>query len=373
MRLYSRKQRKKALLWVDFVFQGKRYRKSLGLEDTAKNRKLALNTIIPEIQVKLNGGKFIENENNKVPTLDEYKVESFEMHKGTRQQTTQDDYRISYDKHISPHLGSMHLDKIKPSHIAKWQSKILESVSARRSRNIRAVLSGILQDAVRDEIISSNPVSLVKIAKVEKVDITPFSESEIFHILNNAEGQYRNFFALAFFTGMRSGEMVGLRWSDVNFMREEINISQAIKMGQVSSTKTVSSKRVIDIIGVLMPYLREQYKLTGESEYVFLNDDGDHFYDIKRIRDTHWKKTLKKCGLKYRPIYHTRHTFATVMLENGEDILWVSHMLGHTDATMTLSKYARYIKRDNKSRGAFLQKSVAQNGTKLALCKLKSA
>jgi len=257
----------------------------------------------------------------------------------------------------------MRLDRLKPSHIAKWQSKILESVSARRSRNIRAVLSGILQDAVRDEIISSNPVSLVKIAKVEKVDIMPFSQDEIFTILENADGQYRNFFALAFFTGMRSGEIIGLRWSDIDFTRAEINISRAIRMGEVSTTKTVASKRTIDIIGSLMPYLHEQRKLTGDCAYVFVNEDKEHIYDIKRVRDTHWKRTLKKCALRYRPIYHTRHTFATVMLENGEDILWVSHMLGHTDSTMTLSKYARYIKRDNKIRGLFL----AKNGTNLAL------
>lgn len=372
MRLYTRKQRKVAYLYIDFTFQGKRYRKPLGLEDTPKNRKIAKTKIIPEIQVKLNSGAFIENE-NKVPTLDQYKIESFEMHKGTRKQSTQNDYRISYDKHISPHLGSMKLDQIKPSHIAKWQSKILESISARRSRNIRAVLSGILQDAVRDEIIPNNPVSLVKIAKVEKVDITPFSQDEIFTILDNAEGQFKNFFALAFFTGMRSGEMIGLKWSDVSFTRGEIDISRAIRMGEVSTTKTVSSKRVIDIIDALMPYIKDQKRLTGNSEYVFINDDGEHFYDIKRIRDTHWKRTLKKCELKYRPIYHTRHTFATIMLENGEDILWVSNMLGHTDATMTLSKYARYIKRDNKNRGSFLEKSVAQNGTNLTLLKNKVA
>ena len=65
-------------------------------------------------------------------------------------------------------------------------------------------------------------------------------------------------------------------------------------------------------------------------------------------------KAYEECDLKYRPIYHTRHTFATVMLENGEDILWVSNMLGHTDSTMTLSRYARYIKRENKKRATFL-------------------
>ena len=80
-------------------------------------------------------------------------------------------------------------------------------------------------------------------------------------------------------------------------------------------------------------------------------------------RDTNWKKTLKACGLKYRPIYHTRHTFATMMLENNEDILWVSSMLGHKDATMTLSHYARYVNRKGKKRATFLQQGMAQIGT----------
>jgi len=365
MRLYTRKQRKVAYLYVDFTFNGKRIRKPLGLEDTAKNRKLANTKIIPELLYKLNEGKFIDN--TKMLTLDVFQLESFAMHKGTRKQSTQDDYRFSYEKHISPHLGQMKLDAIKASDIAKWQSLLLERLSPRRVRNIRAVLSGIFNDALRDEIISINPVSLVKIPKVEKVDIQPFSEDEIFAILEQAEGQYRNFFALAFFTGMRSGEMLALRWRDIDFLRCEIHISQSIRMGRISSTKTTASKRVIDIIGSLMPYLQEQKKLTGDCEYIFVNEDKEHIYDIKRIRDTHWKKTLQRAGLKYRPIYHTRHTFATLMLEHGEDILWVSNMLGHTDATMTLSKYARYVKRENKIRAAFLEKKLTKNGTNLAL------
>jgi integrase len=110
--------------------------------------------------------------------------------------------------------------------------------------------------------------------------------------------------------------------------------------------------------------LKNQYQLTGsQSSYVFLNDANEPLYDIKRIRDNQWKKTLKECKFDYRPIYHTRHTFATVMLENGEDILWVSNMLGHTDSTMTLSRYARYIKREHKQRGQFLKKELTPNGT----------
>jgi len=217
---------------------------------------------------------------------------------------------------------------------------------------------------MRDELIVRNPLPLVKLPRADKVEIEPFSISEIFTILEHAKEQYRNFYALGFFTGLRSGEMIGLKWEDIDFFRREISIKRAIKMGVVSTPKTQNSVRDIDMIDSLIPYLENQYKITGKyNSYVFLNDKQENFYDIKRIRDTHWKRVLKECNLKYRPIYHTRHTFATVMLENGEDILWISNMLGHTDSTMTLSRYAKYIKRDDKKRATFLEKRVALNGT----------
>jgi integrase len=366
MKIYVKKVKNvkgkiKESLWIRFTHQGKLYRKPLGLENSKANMRLATKEILPTMQLKLLNGVLFEKQ---IPTVDEYSQKSFEMHSATRKQSTQVDYRISYDKHIKPTLGSKRLDTLKVSDIALWQNAVLESVSPRRLRNIRAVLSTIIQDALRDELITRNPLSLVKLPRAPKVEINPFSISDIFTILDKATDQYKNFFALGFFSGLRSGEMIGLRWEDVDFFKREIRIKRAIKMGVVSTPKTLSSVRDIDMIDSLLPYLTDQYKITGKSKsYVFLNSSGEHFYDIKRIRDTHWKKTLKKCDLKYRPIYHTRHTFATVMLENGEDILWVSNMLGHTDSTMTLSRYARYIKRDDKKRATFLNESMSLNDT----------
>lgn len=316
--------------------------------------RLAQNEILPTMQVKLINGELFDKQ---IPTVDEYSKVSFEIHSSTRKATTQNDYKISYQKHIKPYLGNKKLDSLKASDIALWQNKVLETVSPRRLKNIRAVLSTIIQDALKDEIITRNPLPLVKLPRAEKVEIEPFSISDIFTILDTAQDQYKNFYALAFFTGMRSGEMIGLRWEDIDFKRKEISVKRAIKMGVISTPKTQSSVRDIDIIDSLLPYLKEQYKITGDkNSYVFLNKQDEHFYDIKRIRNTHWTKLLKKCNLKYRPIYHTRHTFATIMLENGEDILWVSNMLGHTDSTMTLSRYAKYIKRREVKRATFLEK-----------------
>ena len=336
--------------------------------------KLATKKVLPALLYKLENSKFLEK---KIPTLNEFKDMSFEMNEATRCLNTQNDYKSSYNKHIESNLGKMHLDKIKASHIRLWQSKLAKIVSPRRVRNIRAVLSGILKDAMADELITKNPLSLVKTIKTEKTVIHPFSIEEISLILQNSEGQSRNFFALGFFSGMRSGEMVGLKWSDINFFKSEITIKRSRKMGVDGKTKTVSSNRTIDIIDTLLPYLKSQYKLTAtKNTYVFLNDKQEPLYDIKRIREYAWRDTLKACELDYRPIYHTRHSFATMMLENGEGedgILWISSMLGHTSVAMTLDKYTHYVKKENKKRGQFLKGKIAPIDTEIGTEFLETA
>lgn len=343
-------------MWITFYYQSKRHRKSLNLDDTKANRKLAENVIIPEIQYKLNYGTFFENERLDIPTVGEYAKISFELHSHHRKITTTYDYESSLRLHINPHFADKRIDRIKPSDVALWQNSLLDKLSPRRVRNIRAVLNMFFQDAIRDGIIEKNPLTMVKVPKIEKVEVKPFTLKEMMEIIHGAEGDIQAFVALGFFTGMRSGEMIGLQWKDIDFNRREISIKRTIKMGKISTPKTQSSVRTIDILDQLFPYLEDQYKSTGQYDsYVFLNSELTHYYDIKRIRNTHWKNLLKKLEIEYRTIYQMRHTFATVMIEHGEDILWVSHMLGHTDTSMTLQMYAKYRKQDQKKRATFLQ------------------
>jgi len=342
-------------LWITFYYQSERYRRSLNLDDTKANRKLAENVILPEIQYKLNLGTFFENEKSDIPTVEEYAKISFELHSHHRKATTSYDYKSSLRLHITPYFGDKRIDRIKPSDVALWQNTLLDKLSPRRVRAIRAVFNMFFQDALRDGIIEKNPLTLVKVPKIEKVEVKPFTLDEMLKIIKGAEEDIQSFVALGFFTGMRSGEMIGLRWDDIDFNRREISIKRTIKMGKISTPKTEKSVRTIDIIDQLLPYLEDQNKRTGEHQsYVFLNSELTHYYDIKRIRNTHWKNLLKNVEIEYRTIYQMRHTFATVMIEHGEDILWVSHMLGHTDTSMTLKMYAKYRKQDQKKRATFL-------------------
>lgn len=323
--------------------------------DNKTNRKLALQQFIPEIQAKLNSGTFFNNE-KRIPTVDEFVHTSFEIHKGKRKYSTHIDYFNGYYNHVKSSFAKKRLDTVKPSDIELWQNAMLEKgLSPRRIKTLRTILTTMYADAIKDNIVKYSPLTMVKVPRAKKVEVKPFSLSEIKNLLSNCDGLLRNFLAVAFFTGMRSGELIGLKWSDIDFSRLEISISRSIKMGEISTPKTENSTRVIDIIDYLIPFLKDQFALTGKKKsFVFLNANDEHLYDIKRIRETHWRKLLKKCGFEYRPIYHTRHSFATLMIENNEDILWVSNMLGHTDSTMTLSKYARYIQRKDKKRAIFL-------------------
>jgi len=108
MKIYIKKVKSssgkiKEWIWIRFSHNGKNYRKTFGLENTKANMKLAKNEIMPTMQLKLYSGELFDK---PIPTVDEYSKLSFELHSSTRKQSTQTDYRISYDKHIKPYLGN---------------------------------------------------------------------------------------------------------------------------------------------------------------------------------------------------------------------------------------------------------------------------
>jgi len=354
---------KKGLEYLGASFtdkNGKRQRKALQLLNTPQNKKVAETILIPKLQLALNenNGAFFEN---NIPTVYEFALKSINMNKSKRNDATHNDYVSILENHIKDVLGNKKLDKVKPSDIKQWQTDLIEikKLSPARVKTCRKVLSKMYNDALDDEIVSKNPLTRVASPTITLPEITPFTADEVLKIIDNAQGQIQNFVATAFLTGARSGELLGLMWNDIDFEKKEISIKRSIKMGIIGNTKTKYSIRDIDMLDGLIPYLKAQYELTGsKNSFVFLNNQGNHIYDIKRIRDTHWKKLLIKCELKYRPIYHTRHTFATIMVEN-EDILWVSKMLGHKDSTITLQRYAKSMKKPEIKRGAFLNDKMS--------------
>ena len=351
-------------LWITFYHQSKRYRRSLKLEDTKKNRKFAQNNIIPEIMYKLNSGEFFNNEKIKqvqkqqsiVPTVDEFAKTSFEIHKHERRELTQKNYLNTYNQHIKPYFGKRYLNTIKPSEIAKWQNKLLEDKASKTVKAIRTVFQTILEDAMMDELIKDNPFVRVKAPKLSEArEKKPFTKEEMFSIIEAMPQNMQAFFAIGFFTGMRTGEIIGLKWIDINWDEKTIKVQRSRRQGLETLPKTKNSIREVEIIDALMPYLKTHKDMSKDtSEYIFETYKGEPYNTCDKISSHYWKKTLLRLEIPYRNLYQMRHSFASLMISNGEDILWVSQMLGHKDASMTLEKYARYVKSKSKKRAQFL-------------------
>ena len=347
--LYSRGSK----LWVRFSLNGEVIKKSLHIKDSKANKKIALNQLIPQVILSVHSGEFFKNQT--VPTVKEMIHLSLEINKNNRKVITQKDYISKLNKHVVPHFGNRKIDSLKASELALWQNKLLKTLSSKSVVTTRVIFHGVLEDALRDEIIPKNPFSIVKSPKnIVSRENKPFSKEEIFKILKASPSKIRAFFAIGFFTGMRTGEITALKWSDVDLENRSIKVSRTRNRGIETTPKTKSSIREIDIIDVLFSYLIEHQKFKTSNEYLFLSKLNKPYHTASKISYTYWEKILEGLNIQYRNLYQMRHTFASMMISSGEDILWVSNMLGHKNSNITLSVYAKYMKSDKKSRGSFL-------------------
>jgi integrase len=192
--------------------------------------------------------------------------------------------------------------------------------------------------------------------EIKDKQLDPFTLDDVWKLIDAADGQFKLILTVLFFTGMRTGEMVTLKWSDIDWNNETIHIQRANNSShEIGTTKTGTSRKVT-ILPIVMDALREQYKDTGlQGGFIFLAQDGGRYKTYNTFRKYHWKNLLLRTGYAYRKFYQTRHTFASIMLSKGEDIMWVSKiMLGHSEVATTYKFYAKYIKSKDKKHAAFL-------------------
>ena len=300
----------------------------------------------------------------------EYALKNFELKAPSRKAGTVKDYHKIFKSKIQPFFKNYKLDDITREDLTIWQNNLIKSgLHGKTINNIRGVFNFILDEARKDELIKKNYFTLIDPVKIKKPDITPFSLEEVKLILSNADESYqKNLTQVAFFTGMRSGELLGLKWDDINFVSKTISIKRAIRDGDITTPKTESSIRTIDMLPLVEEALLKQKKKTYlRNSFVFLNPLGKHFYNNASIRRNFWKNILKLVGLDHRDMYQTRHTFASIMISKNQDILWVSQMLGHASPNITLEKYAKFIKTEKIKRAEFLDDfTTEENCTKTA-------
>lgn len=340
--------------------------KSTQKESTKSNEKYIQNHLIQTLWDLSNTKKRMseniinENKEDDIPYFGEYSKEIISLKRSNVSIETHKGYVNKYNKYIHNYFKDFKIDKIKPIDIEKWELSIYEKYKI-QTKNIRSVLRIILQKSVVNGIIKINPMDSIEHHYIEKSvddkdDYKSFNDSEMDLIFSNIDEyinigktkvskmirtQLKSIIYLMYGSGIRSGELLGLEWSDINFVKKTISITKSNRDGRIKTPKTKSSIRTIKMTKESEYGLKLQYENTKhmKSKTVVINQYGKMYNDTHSISNKQWKPLLELCGLEYRRLYNLRHTFATTMLQNGLDIVSVSKILGHNEIKVTFDRY----------------------------------
>ncbi len=266
-------------------------------------------------------------------------------------------YRGYLDNHILPNIGNIPLNRLTTLDIQKFYKKLLEcgrvvraeskgqprGLSAKTVRNLHQILSSALDLAVQQRLIPSNPAAGCALPRAERQEIRTLTTDQLNAFFREAKASgVLELYYLDLATGLRRGELLGLRWEDIDWQHRELHIRRQLARvgGKVTEAplKTKNAYRTLplgeDTIGVLA----QQKEKVGTSPWVFPGPAGGPLSPDSVLHMLH--RVLERAGLPRLRFHDLRLTFATLALQNGIDVKTVSGMLGHYSAGFTLDTYA---------------------------------
>ena len=347
------------VFWVFIDYQGERKAKKVG-----KNRKLAMD-IAKKIEAKLTLGDMglLEKEKTLKTDFETYATNWLEDYiKPLRRDSTYERYGDLLKRHVFPEIGKRPIDEIKR---AELRNLFLRKKKQKLSRSmiclIRDVISGPMAYAVDDELIAGNPVAGIlkrlQLERDKRITVEPMNDQEVELYLDTCYRFYREyweFFLCAFRTGMRLGELLGLKWGDIDWNQKFIRVERSYKRGRFDKTKTGKARRV-DMSDQLASGLRQL--LTARKKEALKAGSGELVPTIfhrggKPMEQNHirrvFKQVLVKAGIREMRLHDIRHTFASLLLSRGESPVYVKEQLGHSSIQMTVDIYGHLIPSSNR-------------------------
>jgi integrase len=282
-------------------------------------------------------------------------------------------YRKSCQAHIYPKFGDIRARDLTPQHIRNWirnRSGTLKSI-----RNDLTPLRAVLDRALNDDLIDRNPLDKIKVSKLvprsqAKTDyqVDPFTKDEIDTVLeaaHNYDPRIGNFLQFAFYSGLRTSELFGLKWGDVDWKKQLVHVQRVVVERELKETKTQAGNRKLILLPGALEALKNQkpYSFVG-GDFVFVRPmDRGPFVDYEHL-ERPWKHILKLTGIRYRNPYQTRHTYASQLLSGGENPLFVAEQMGHKTTEMIMRHYGRWVEQAAEEQRHVFVSSFGQDAKK---------
>lgn len=357
-------------LYLDFRYKGLRCREQTKLTDTPANRqKLAKVLAMLEQQIKTGtfdyGHHFPDSPRiehfRKVELLGRQKASGVRMLFSAFALQWLEEKRVEWRQsqietvdgilrcHLIPAMGETRMTDITKQEILAFRLRLCapdvvtaKVLSASRINHIMTYLRLILNEAA-ERFGFDNPWRNIKALPMPRAEVQPFTLMEVQLLLAKVRPDFRAYYQVRFFTGMRTGEIDGLSWENVDFGARLIHIHQSLVRGTIGPTKTSGSHRSIAMSQKVYDALREQWEVSGEkSPFVFCARNGEPL-NHRNITRRVWYPTLADLELDKRNPYQTRHTAATLWLAAGESPEWIARQLGHANTSMLFRVYSRFV------------------------------
>ena len=384
---------RKNKLYLDFRYRGERCREYTLLADNTINRR-RLNQLLEKIEAEIvldlfDYGKYFPKSKKAAhfTLIDERKRQSIaaiNTHNSPLLSVFADiwlaEKKIEWskghyidvsgviEKYLLPAFGNQKISSITKQKILQFRSILSqvpgrkgEYLSSSRINHIMTPLRQLLNEAA-DRYDFNSPWKNIKALKVGRTVIDPFHLDEVESFLNAVPDTYKAYYITRFFTGMRTGEIDGLQWKDIDFVNKTIKVKQALSRNELKELKTESSYRDIDLIDRVVSVLQEHKKSKyTTSTFVFVNSKGKPFcYPV--VSRTIWYPTLDAAGLRHRNPYQTRHTYATLLLASGESPEWIAKQMGHSTTTMLFRVYSRFVPNLTRRDGSAFEHFLNNGG-----------
>jgi integrase len=306
----------------------------------------------------------------KVPLFTEVAKDWIEYKRPKLRETTWE----VYEGHVRNHfhdLEGLKVNRITITVIEKYiTTRQLEGMALGTLRKILVTLGQILSYAVRHKYLDHNPLKQAKRPRgqgQEQKNDSPGSENlrvltpcQITDLLAHVnDPKYQPLFMLAIFSGARQGELLGLKWADVDWQNSQIHIQRTFNKGRFFPPKTKTSKRKIDLGPTVLTELKK-WKLAcpkNELDLIFPNKVGEPI-NYSNMVQRHFLPALRNANLPKVRFHDLRHSYASLMINQGENIKYIQSQLGHSSPTVTLNVYAHLMKPTNQEAACRLENAI---------------
>jgi integrase len=255
-------------------------------------------------------------------------------------------------------LGNPPLEKLTRAKLREWVSK--QKLSKARIDNLLTPIRGALKQAVEDGTIESSPLEGFEVRRIgsdSEEGIDPFTPEEIEALGKTELGSLWTFWA---WTGLRSGEVIGLVWGDVAAECESVTVRRAVRRGREKGPKTAAGIRVLRLLAPARSSLLGSRPTSdlNVNQPVFRNPNtGNDWHEAKALNRA-FARACRNAKVRRRYVYQLRHTFATWALSAGENPAWIAKQMGHKDVQVIYDHYAKWMGELDKKAGSRMVKAV---------------